>query len=190
MRELSLHILDLMQNSLEAGAGSIKLIIKAQKHEDIIGISIIDNGSGIKPDMLTNVTDPFVTTRKTRPVGLGLALFKEQCELTGGDLKIASEPGKGTSLEGRLVISSIDRLPLGLLDETVAVVAMAKPDLDLELILECGTACFRLSLNEVRDKLGDVPVNEPAVILWLRSLIKEQQELIFGGVLNEIISRT
>lgn len=190
MRELSLHILDLVNNSLTAGADRIKVGIEASSKRDRLCISITDNGRGIPPEILATVTDPFVTTRKTRPVGLGLSLFKEHCELTGGSLQIASEPGKGTCLTGQLAISSIDRLPLGELDETFAVLIASCPHLDLVLEMIADDRSFCLDLTQIRDRLAEVQLNEPAVLEWLRSLIKEQQEHIFGGVLNEIFSRT
>ena len=98
MRELSLHVLDLVQNSLRAGATQIDVVLEADPQQDQLLLQINDNGSGMAPELLSEVTDPFVTTRTTRPVGLGLALLRELCEQTGGYTQLLSEQGKGTRL--------------------------------------------------------------------------------------------
>ena len=190
MRDLSLHVLDLIQNAIKAQASRIEVLLEAKPGEDQLFLRLADNGSGMAPELLRNVTDPFVTTRTTRTVGLGLPLLKEQCEMTGGRLEIESELNKGTVLNAWLGLAHLDRLPLGSLAETFSVLTMAEPDIDFKLTLKQPEKEFTLDWEQIRRELEDVPLNEPAVLDWLKTIIAEQQMIIFGGVLHEIISRT
>ncbi len=190
MRDLSLHLLDIVQNSVKAGAQRIEVTLEADPAADRFWMKVKDNGSGMSPELLQQVTDPFVTTRTTRSVGLGIPLLKEQCELTGGSLALKSEVGVGTALTAELGLSSIDRLPLGEISATWVALIMSDQTIDYRLILVAPNRRFELDLAEVRLQLGDVPINEPTVLDWIKSYIDEQQEIIFGGVLHEIISRT
>lgn len=190
MRDLSLHLLDIIQNSVKAGAQRIEVVVDAAPADNRLRLQVIDNGCGMSPELLRRVTDPFVTTRTTRSVGLGIPLLKEQCELTGGSLMLKSEVGKGTTLTADLGLDSIDRLPLGEIGETWTVLIMADPTIDYLLTLLSPGQRFDLDLSEIRQQLLDVPISESSVLEWIRTCIEEQQEIIFGGVLHEIISRT
>lgn len=190
MRDLSLHLLDIIQNSVKAGARRIEVVVDADPAANRLRLQVIDNGCGMSPELLRRVIDPFVTTRTTRSVGLGIPLLKEQCELTGGHLNLVSEVGKGTTLTADLGLDNIDRLPLGEISETWTVLIMADPMIDYRLTLLSPGQRFDLDLAEIRRQMADVPLSEPSVLEWIRSNIEEQQEIIFGGVLHEIISRT
>ena len=190
MRDLSLHILDLVQNAVKAKANRIEVLVQAKPDRDQLLIRIADNGNGIPSAILDKVTDPFVTTRKTRSVGLGLPLLKEQCEMTGGKLEIESETGHGTTLHAYLGLNHLDRLPLGDLSETFCALTMSEPLIDFQLTLTQPERSFTLDWEDMRRELEDVPLNEPSVLDWLKTFIAEQQITIFGGVLHEIISRT
>ena len=119
MRELSLHILDLAQNSLTAGASRLDIIVEIDHKKDLVAITLSDDGKGMAPDFLKTVTSPFTTTRTTRKVGLGIPMFKENAELTGGTFSIESTVGVGTKMRAGFVLSSIDRPPLGDLAATM-----------------------------------------------------------------------
>ena len=108
MRELSLHILDLAQNSLTANATRLDILIRIDHEKDNLSITLADNGKGMAPDFLKSVTSPFTTTRTTRKVGLGIPMFKANAELTGGSFDIESEVGVGTRMTANFVLSSID----------------------------------------------------------------------------------
>ncbi len=190
MRELALHLLDIIQNSVKAGARRIEVLVEAEPGINRLRLRVSDNGYGMAPELLARVTDPFVTTRKTRSVGLGIPLLKEQCEQTGGSLAIESAVGQGTVLTADLGLDSIDRLPLGELGETWQVLVQANPEIDYRLSLLSPGRRYDLDLADIRRQMADVPLNEPAVLDWIRFNIEEQQDIIFGGVLHEIISRT
>jgi hypothetical protein len=119
MRELSLHILDIVTNSLEAQASRVIIYIEELVSRNLFRISIRDNGRGMSPDMVEKVVDPFVTSRTTRSVGMGLPLLKLAAQQSGGDLSITSTVGKGTAIVVDFQKNSINRLPLGNMPDTV-----------------------------------------------------------------------
>ena len=127
MRELSLHILDLAQNSLTANAKRLDILITEDKAGDRLTITLKDDGKGMSPEFLKNVTSPFTTTRTTRKVGLGIPMFKANAELSGGDFDIWSEVGVGTRMTANFVLSSIDRPPLGDMVSTLVTLVIANP---------------------------------------------------------------
>lgn len=188
MHDLSLHLLDIVQNSIKANAHRIDVTVEALTSVNRLRLSVCDDGCGMPPDLLRQVTDPFVTTRTTRKVGLGLPLLKEHCELTGGQLTLTSQPGCGTSLHAELGLDSIDRLPLGDLGATWAVILVSNPVIDYCLTLRAQDREEVLDTVELRRMLDDVPLNDPNVLLWIREYVAEKQQKIFGGVLYEIIS--
>lgn len=185
MREISLHILDIMQNSVAANASLISISIT--KADGWLTFVIKDNGCGMTPDMAEKVVDPFVTSRTTRKVGLGIPLFKEAAEVTGGNLEIRSTVDVGTELKVSFKSDSIDRIPLGDFAQVITLSLISHPDIDLLIELESKKGKETLSTKEMKEVLGDVPINAPEVIEWLETRINESIVNIFGGVLNEII---
>ena len=128
MEDLSLHILDIMQNSAEHGADTIVMRIEENTGEDLLTISILDNGSGMDESAAAKVTDPFYTSKEKR-VGLGVPLFKQAALTTGGSFSIDSQAGKGTVIEASFAYSNIDRQPLGHVVDTVISILIAYPRL-------------------------------------------------------------
>ena len=131
--------------------------------------------------MLRQVTDPFFTTRTTRPVGLGVPLFKMAAEMTGGSFCIQSEPGRGTEVEARFVPSHIDMTPPGDMDETVLLLITCNPDIDFVYTFQAEGRDFVLDTRELREVLGDeVALNDPGVAAWMREFLAEQPEITAG----------
>ncbi len=188
MRDLSLHLLDIIQNSITAKATAIFVLISADRKKDRLLIRIQDNGIGMNEFLRLKVTDPFVTTRTTRKVGLGIPLLKASAKLAGGDLTVDSEEGKGTTITVDFQISNIDRLPLGDISETMVSLIASEPEIRFVIELENGIHCIRLDTLEVKEKLGEVPITEYQVLMWIRDFIGEGVKKIFGGVLHEIDS--
>ncbi len=183
MRDLSLHLLDIIMNSIRADADRISVAITKQENQDLLRVRIEDNGKGMSPAFVQKVTDPFATTRTTRKVGLGIPLFKEACEITGGSLTIESWEGVGTTLTAQMRLSSIDRLPLGNMGETLAGLIRSYPDLDFIMTFSSDTAGENtLDTAEVREKLDGVPLSSLDVYVFLRDYIGEQQEQYLGGI--------
>lgn len=182
MRELSLNVLDLAQNSLTAGAALTEIYISEDEAADLLEIVLKDNGSGMAPEQVQRVTDPFYTTRTTRKVGLGIPLFKLAAEQTGGTLQIESAPGIGTELSARFHPSSVDMTPLGDINSTVLLLVRCNPDRDFLFRRERNGASFTLDTRELRGVLGEeVPLDSPDVMEWIGAYLEEQTNIIIGG---------
>ena len=175
MRELSLHILDAAENSLEAGASFVELAIEEDLAADRLTITIRDNGRGMNEDQLARIFDPFFTTRNTRHVGLGIPLFKAATERCSGDLTITSQLGRGTTLRATFQHSHIDRAPLGDITGTLLAVILSGP-CDLCYVHRVDGREFAFSTEDVRAELGDIPLTHPAVREWLQGFIDEGEE--------------
>ena len=173
MTELSLHILDIVNNSTKAGATVVEIGIAESVKDNHITITIADNGCGMDADFLSQVTDPFKTTRTTRKVGMGLSLFKEAANLTGGGFDIKSEVGKGTVVTASFVRDSIDRQPLGDMASTMVTLIGGSPATDFVYTHTFDGEEFVLSTKEVRSILGDVDITSAEVLAWISGYIKE-----------------
>ena len=125
MKELSLHILDIAQNSIAAGAKHVDLTV--EEGEGLLRITVADDGRGMSPEFLASVTDPFTTTRTTRKVGLGLPLLRLAAEQTGGELRVESQLGVGTTVTATFHADHIDCPPLGDTASTVSLLAQGLP---------------------------------------------------------------
>jgi len=172
MKELSLHILDIMENSVSGGASRIEVNIRINDADDLLTIQVIDNGHGMDSETLANVTDPFFTTRTTRKIGMGLSLFKQQAEQTGGEFNIKSEIGKGTEVQASFGISNIDRQPLGDVAGVIVNIAASYPDIDILLNIYTSFGNFQFGSHDTCKILDGMPMNNPEVMLWLKELIE------------------
>jgi hypothetical protein len=173
MKELSLNILDIVQNSIRAKADEISILIKEAPSEDLYRISITDNGTGIPEDILKNVTDPFVTTRTKRRMGMGLPLLKYHAELTGGGLMINSATGKGTIITADFSFSHIDRQPLGDMVGVLILLMAANPDLNFIYTHVTEKGEYRFSSKETKEVLELESFYDKSVMDDLGSLIYE-----------------
>jgi len=188
MRDLSLHLLDIAQNSITAGASKIGVSICADKERDLLELEITDNGIGMDECFLKEVVNPFVTTRDTRQIGLGIPLLEASAIRASGELRITSEKFVGTTVSANFKISHIDRLPLGDIAQTLTALITARPEIEFELILTNKKESFNFNSPEVKKRLGEVPITEPQVLTWICEYINEGVKTIFGGVLDEILS--
>ena len=183
MRDLSLHMLDLAENSVRAGARVVTIGLTVDEHK-LITLTICDDGRGMSPELLERVMSPFGTTRTTRKVGLGIPLMAQNARLTGGDIAVESEVGKGTTLTATLHGDSIDCLPLGDVAGTFVSLVSANPEKP-DFVLECASPLGEMQFDtrQVRAALGsDVPLNEPEIVSWMLEGIREELQPIFGGV--------
>lgn len=178
MKDLSLHVLDIMQNSLSAGAHDINVEIVEDQVLDKYLITIRDDGKGMSPEMLTKVTDPFFTTRTTRKVGLGIPLLKEHAEQAGGTFSITSGIGKGTEIAAGFLLSHIDRQPLGDIAGTIVLTAASNPQVRIRYTHTTGFGTYLFDTAEVSEILGDTPINNSRVINFLVEMINENLEQI------------
>ena len=171
MKELSLNILDIAENSVKAGATLIT--VSLTQAGNVLTIEITDDGCGMDAETVRRVTDPFYTTRTTRRVGLGLPLLKMAAELTGGEMHLQSQPGKGPKVCARFGLSHIDRAPLGDMASTVGGLIQCSPQIDFVYTVRTPDGEFVADTRQLREILGDVPLSEPAVAQWVREYIDE-----------------
>ena len=174
MRELSLHILDLVQNSIEAGANKVSLEIIEDIHTmDTLMIRVTDNGRGMDEETCKKVVDPFYTTRTTRYVGLGVPLIDMSTKLCEGYLAVNSTLGCGTVVEALYKHSHLDRPPLGNIVETIKSIIIANPQLHFCYSHTVDQAVFSLATQELIEILGDVPLTQPDVLVWLNEYLTD-----------------
>jgi anti-sigma regulatory factor (Ser/Thr protein kinase) len=185
MRELSLHILDLVRNSVEAGASIVELEVCEDPADDLLTICVRDNGRGMSQEECRRVTDPFVTTRTTRRVGLGLPLIDMSTRRCGGYLTIDSKPGQGTVVTAAYQHSHLDRPPLGNMVDTVKTLVIGNPLLDFRYMHIVGSRKFVLKTLEITEALGDIPLTQPEVLEWLQEHLVMNFAILYGGAKNE-----
>jgi len=171
LRELSLHILDIAENSVNAGATKIEISVNENIKKDKLTISITDNGKGMDAEMARKVTDPFITTRTTRKVGLGIPFLKEAAEACQGGLSIESRPGVGTRLEVAFQRNHIDRMPLGDLAGTFLSLLIGYPQVNWIMEYVVDERIFLFDDRQIKEVLEDVSLTDPAVITYLKQMI-------------------
>lgn len=173
MQDFSLHILDLVENSINAQAKRIEIKIDEDEKHDLLTIEINDDGMGMSEEMVAKVLDPFVTTRTTRKVGLGLSLFSQAAKECDGNATISSEPGKGTRLAGTFQLSHIDLKPWGSMVETILTLVIGNPEIDFFYQHRKGDFEYTLDSAEIKRELEGVPLSNPDVVSLLRKDLKE-----------------
>lgn len=173
MRELSLNVLDIAQNSISADASliEIELIEDTKNHELLIGIC--DNGKGMTKEQVESVRDPFFTTRTTRKVGMGIPLFRFAAEMTGGKFEIESEVGVGTTVRAYFKTDHLDFTPVG--DMTSTMISLITMNLDIDFVYrrKLNEKEFTVDTRQLKEILGDVPLNEPSIAMWITQYINE-----------------
>lgn len=175
MEDLSLSVLDIAQNSLAAGARHLRIEVLEFPARDLLEIIIKDDGRGMRKELLEKVTDPFVTTRTTRKVGLGIPLLKMTAEMAGGSFSIESEPGVGTGVKAAFRYSHIDRPPVGNMAETITAIIQGTPDISLLYKRTEDQDSFEFDSEAVSAALGGIPLNEPEILKWIREYIEENE---------------
>jgi hypothetical protein len=176
MREIALHLLDLAQNSLSAGAHTVEIRVCEDLDADRLTASIRDDGSGMDEETLRKVTDPFFTSRTTRNVGLGLPLLKEAAEACNGGLTIRSQPGTGSQVEASFQHSHIDRMPLGQLATVFLELTVTHPEVHWLFQYTArrhgSESTFAFDDAPVKEALDGVPLTHPDVLAYLRETLE------------------
>jgi len=182
MKEISLNILDIVENSVKAKATLTEIII--EESEDTLVLTVKDDGCGMSEETVKSVTNPFYTTRKTRKVGLGIPLLKLACEQTGGSLYItskvadSSDDTHGTTVRACFFKNHLDYTPLGSVIDTMSTLIQGHPDTDFRLYHTTPKGEVSLDTREVRAVLVDIPLNSYEVIKWIEGFLEEQYEQI------------
>ena len=173
MEDLSLHILDVAENSIKAQAAGIEIRISENAAEDLLSLEIIDDGKGMDDETVKKVLDPFFSTKETRSIGLGLPLLAEAARAANGDFIIESLPGKGTHVKATFQASHIDMKPLGDIAATVVTLIMGHPDVDIHYIHNVDSTHYSLDTHEIKSQLNGMSIATPEVIRFIKDHIKE-----------------
>jgi hypothetical protein len=169
MEDLSLHILDIMENSVDAQAWRIEVRIDEDLDRDLLTLEILDDGKGMDAQTLQKAMNPFFTTRKTRRFGLGLSMISESAKATGGELTVESTPGKGTRVRATFQRSHIDMKPLGDIPQTLLTLIAGHPDIELSYCHTIGGETFSFNTREIQD----LPTGSPQVLRQIREHIQK-----------------
>jgi hypothetical protein len=173
VRELALHLLDIAQNSVAARSRNITISVIENTAADRLQLAVEDDGIGMDADTVQRVVDPFITSRTTRNVGLGIPLLKAAAESCKGFLKIQSQPGVGTRVDVEFQRSHIDRMPLGDVGETFLTLVIGCPEIHWRLVYQFDQDQFEFDDAEIKQTLEGVPLSEPSVIGYLRGYIQQ-----------------
>ena len=174
MRELSLHLLDIAENGVSAGAQNITITIAEDLRVDRLELAVEDDGRGMDQAMVEQVTNPFITTRTTRKVGLGIPLLKLAAEMCNGGLTVESTPNVGTIVNVDFQRSHIDRMPLGDVVGTMLSLLVGWPQVHWVLRYRVDDEEFVFDDAPIKEELGDVlPLSDPEVIGFLRGVLRE-----------------
>ena len=179
MKELSLNVLDIAENSVKAGATLVRIYLT--ETQELLTMEILDDGCGMKEEMVRSVIDPFCTTRTTRKVGLGIPLLKLAAEQTGGDVSIESRhvsdcpDTHGTEVVARFFKQHIDFTPMGDIISTMVTLIQGHPDIDFEFRHATDNSQACLDTRQMREILGDgIPLNDPEILSWIAQYLKDQ----------------
>jgi hypothetical protein len=172
VRELSLHILDVVENGVTAGANCISIRVEESSTADLLRLSLHDNGRGMPDRKMKRIEDPFITTRTTRRVGLGLSLLAAAARRCGGDMAVSTTPGQGTEVTATFRRSHIDRAPLGDVAATLAMLIMGNPRVDFAYAHRLDDNEFTFDTREIKRELEGVDLSDPVVISRLTESIR------------------
>ena len=178
MNDLSMHILDIVQNSISAGATLVTLTVDESPAEDLLTIAVGDNGKGMTPEQVSRLSDPFFTSRTTRKVGMGIPLLMDSARQSGGDVRIESEPGKGTEVTAVFGYSNIDRPPLGDVANALMLLVSSNPALDFLFTYRYNGEEYLFDTVDVREILGDDALKDLTIIRNLEEMIKDNMREI------------
>ena len=180
MRELALHILDIVQNSVAAGATNVTITVDEQTESDRLAFSITDDGRGMDQETITKVTDPFYTTRTTRRVGLGLPMLKQTSTSCNGNFFIDSVVGAGTTVTAIYQWTHIDRPPLGDMVSTMLVVLLGNEEINIGYRHKKDRLSFSFESREMKEVLDGLPFQNPDVYQWLKEFLTDGEGSLEG----------
>jgi anti-sigma regulatory factor (Ser/Thr protein kinase) len=173
LREIALHLLDIAENSVAANATRVEILVDEDLKNNRLKTVVQDNGKGMDEAMLAHVTDPFVTSRTTRNVGLGIPLFKAAAEACNGYFSITSNLGEGTCIEVEFQHSHIDRMPLGDLSGTMLHLVIGHPEVHWLFQYQVGDNAFTFDDGPIKEELAGIPLTEPIILTFLREMLEE-----------------
>ncbi len=172
MLELSMHILDIVENSITSGADVVTILIEENHGDNVLKIEIKDNGEGMDELKQKMAVDPFFTT-KEKKVGLGLPLLVEAAKRTQGNVQITTHPGQGTSIKATFGLTHLDRQPLGDIIETMVVLIVSHPKVEFSYCYIHDGKKFSWDTQTIQDHFKGVPFHNPQVVQFIRDELKK-----------------
>ncbi len=172
MLELSLHILDIAENSIRAGARLLQILVTEDRDSDRLEIKIIDDGAGMTEEALAKVLDPFYTTKKVRRFGLGLPMLSEAARAAGGSFDIKSKKNVGTTVTVDFKLNHIDRQPYGNIADTLIMLIAGNPETDFLYRHQVDGRDFEIDTRVIKKEIDDVPINHVDVLNFIRRHIE------------------
>ncbi len=173
MKTISDHVMDIVQNSVRAGATLIEIIIEENLESDFYILNINDNGCGMSREVLEQAANPFFTSRTTRKVGLGLSLLKQKAEAAGGNFEIESEEGKGTRVKAVFRHSHLDRPPLGDIWDTWFLTMIGNPEIKIVYRHTAGKGFFEADSGQITEMFEGAPLQQKeirdAILEWIKN---------------------
>lgn len=173
MEDLSLHILDIAENSVAAKADTIEIRITEDLQKDMLSIEVIDNGEGMDKDTLEKALDPFYTSKTVRRFGFGLSLLSEAAKAANGHLSVQSKKGEGTIIKADFQHSHIDRQPLGDIGQTIITLIVGNPEIDFIFQHTRDGNTYGLDTRKIKVQLNQIPINSLSGIKILRENLKK-----------------
>ncbi len=186
MEDLAMQMLEIIMNTVHADSREIEIRIVDSEAENLISMTVSDDGKGMNKALLQRVTDPFVTTRETRRIGMGIPFMKGLTEQCGGRFSMRSRPGEGTMLTATVQRDHIDTPPMGDLGEMMMNSIQADENIDYKFNYRTDKGEFAFDTREAREMLDGVSLLEPSILLWLRDYIRQGVEQArTGGELTD-----
>ena len=176
MEDISLHILDIAENSVRADAKVIEIILTKDAQSDLLHVEVKDDGRGMDAETLAKVQDPFFSTKRKK-TGLGIPLLFQAAEQAGGTISIDSAPGKGTRVQVTFGWSHLDRPAIGNMADTLMTLIGGHPDLDVVYVERDGDRVFQFDTRKIKNELDGVPISAPEALTAIRGLLQEEIQL-------------
>ena len=176
MEDISLHILDIAENSIRADAKQIEIILTKDAERDVLRVDVNDDGKGMDPETAARVRDPFFTT-KGKKTGLGIPLLAQAAEMTGGGLSLDTAPGRGTRVSVTFMWSHVDRPAIGSMADTLLTLIAGHPDVDLVYEERDNGQVIRFDTREIKEDLEGIPITAPQALEAIRGMLKEHIQI-------------
>lgn len=173
MLELSLHILDIAENSIRAGATKVEIIIREDSRKNLLTIAVNDDGKGMTKEEIKKAQDPFYTTKTVRRIGLGIPLLADAARRANGFIKLPSQPGKGTKLKAVFQLDHLDRQPMGNITSTIINLIAGNSSVDFIYKHMHNDRRFSMDTRNIRKEIGDLPINHSEILKYIRNFIDE-----------------
>ncbi|MEJ2183729.1 MAG: ATP-binding protein [Nitrospirota bacterium] len=178
MRDLSLHVLDVAENSVDAGARNVVITIREERREDRLTLTVRDDGRGFEAGLKTG--DAYFTSKRKR-FGMGIPMLKQAARETGGSFSLQSEPGRGTVLSASFGLTHVDRKPLGDMGATLSALVAGHPETDFVLVYESDGYTYRFETARLREELPGLPLSVPKVLQYIHQDVNEGIRRAHGG---------